>query len=59
MRSKPVIICGMWERTPWLLRLFGRPDYRRNICIVDEFSDLAWRWQYAGEKLPGAPADGV
>lgn len=55
---KPVIICGKWERTPWLLRQwpFRKPDYRRWALIADEFEDIAWRWQYAGEDIPGASA---
>lgn len=51
--NKPVFICGEWERTPWLLRLLGKPDYRRTVCVVDEMRDCDWQWQYAGEELPG------
>ena len=57
--NKTVHICGKWERTPWLLRCwpFRKPDYRRTVCVVDEFRDCAWLWQYAGEDLPGFSGD--
>lgn len=41
-----------WKLTPWWLRLFGYPKYRRvamPLSTVEGFGDY-WLWEYEGKE---------
>ncbi len=47
--TKKIIHHGLWEKTPWYIRLLGNPAYRRKVAMLDAYDIIDgnnWVWEY-------------
>lgn len=45
-----------WEKTPWLLRFFGKPEYRRYVSKAHIGGDFSY-WEYSENRASARKAE--